>query len=209
MIPTPTDAAPSRLPLKGWALEFARRWNSATYSLFVLHGNIYDVFPVLEGSETEYHSLRNFLARRIFPGRAFLLHYDIGDGLNFGSAEMQKRFFEWLAIFDEVENTNYHRQGPPREFIRLAPLLRRFFLHAAEERGESVTLLIDFPEKIIPESSDGSASSEERMALVTLLKWAASAEIRRLDIGIILVTETAAKLSADLLQNPHVAQIKL
>ncbi|HEV7401359.1 MAG TPA: AAA family ATPase [Chthoniobacteraceae bacterium] len=209
MTPTPTDAAPSRLPLRGWALELARRWNSATYSLYVLHGNIYDVFPVLEGAETRFVSLKQFLARRIFPTRAFLLYYDIGDGLTFGAPEMQQRFFEWLAVFDQVENTNFARTGPPREFTKLAPLLRRFFLHAAQDRGESITLHIDFPEKIIPASSDASTSLEERMALVTLLKWAASAEMRKLDLGVIVVTETAAKLAGDLLQNPHVAQIEL
>ena len=61
------------------------RWNSATYSLYILHGNIYDVFPVLEGAETRFVSLKQFLARRIFPTRAFLLYYDIGDGLTFGA----------------------------------------------------------------------------------------------------------------------------
>lgn len=209
MTPTPTDAAPSRLPLRGWALELARRWNSATYSLYVLHGNIYDVFPVLEGAETRFVSLKQFLARRIFPTRAFLLYYDIGDGLTFGAPEMQQRFFEWLEIYDQVENTGYARAGLPREFTKLAPLLRRFFLHAAQERNESITLHIDFPEKIIPASPDASTSLEERMALVTLLKWAASAEMRKLDLGVIVVTETAAKLAGDLLQNPHVAQVEL
>lgn len=209
MTPTPTDAAPSRLPLRGWALELARRWNSATYSLYVLHGNIYDVFPVLEGAETRFVSLKQFLARRIFPARAFLLYYDIGDGLTFGAPEMQKRFFEWLEIYDQVENTNHARAGLPREFTKLAPLLRRFFLHAAQERGEGITFHIDFPEKIIPASPDASTSLEERMALVTLLKWAASAEMRKLDLGVIVVTETAAKLAGDLLQNPHVAQVEL
>jgi AAA+ superfamily predicted ATPase len=209
MTPTPTDAAPSRLPLRGWALELARRWNSATYSLYVLHGNIYDVFPVLEGAETRFVSLKQFLARRIFPTRGFLLYYDIGDGLTFGTPEMRKGFFEWLEIYDQVENTDYGRAGLPREFTKLAPLLRRFFLHAAQERGESIMLHLDFPEKIIPASADASTSLEERMALVTLLKWAASAEMRKLDLGILVVTETAAKLAADLLQNPHVAQIEL
>ena len=202
-------AASSRLPLRGWALELARRWNSGTYSLFVLHGNIFDVFPVLEGQEMAYVSLKTFLARRIFAERSFLLFYDIGDGMTFGSSEMQKRFFQWLELFDQVENTNYHQQGPPREFTKLAPMLRRFFWHVTEEQGQGITLVIDFPEKIIPNSADSYASLEERMAVVTLLKWASSPEMRRLDVGVFLIAESAAKLSADLLQNPHVAQIKI
>ena len=144
----------------------------------MLHGNIFDVLPVPEREEIEYVPLKAFLSRRLFPERDFLLFYDIGDGLTFGSADMQKRFFEWLEVFDQVENTNYHQTGPPREFIRLAPLLRRFFVRLADDRcgRQSVTLLIDFPEKIIPAQEESGASLEERMALVTLLKWAAAPE---------------------------------
>ena len=207
--PPVTGSLSARLPLRGWALELARRWNGGTYSLFILHGNIYDIFPVQEGAENAFVSLKTFLARRIFPERSFLLFYDIGDGLSFGTADMQKRFFSWLKIYDEVEGTSFHQLGPPRDFVKLAPLLRRFFLRVADEKRESISLIIDFPEKIIPSAADSNSSQDERTALVTLLKWAASPEMRRLDVGILLVTETAAKLSADLLQNPHVAQIKI
>jgi hypothetical protein len=198
-------------PLRGWALELARRWNAATSTLFVLHGNIFDVFPTSGDSGVLYGPLKAFLARRLFPARSWLMFYDIGDGLTFASAEMQQRFFEWLEIFDRVEGTNFGQSGPPREFTRLAPLLRRFFLRAdapADERS-GVTLIIDFPEKIIPAAEESGATQEERMALVTLLKWATSPEFRRLDIGVVLVTEAAADLNVDLLQNPHVAQIRI
>jgi len=204
-------AAKSRLPLRGWALELARRWNGATYSLFVLHGNVFDLFAVQDDSQVSYLPLKTFLVRRLFPERACLLFYDISDGLTFGSNEMQQRFFEWLEVYDNVENTNFHQAGPPREFVRLAPLLRRFFLRVAEEKEKwrGITLIVDFPEKLIPASEEGSASLDERMNLVTFLKWAAAPELARLDVGVILVTESAAELHADLLQNPHVAQVRI
>jgi AAA+ superfamily predicted ATPase len=212
--PTPAQEAapgPNRLPLEGWALELARRWNSEAYSVFLLQGNIFDVLPVQSADKVQYAPLKTFLARRIFSERSFLLFYDIGDGLTFGAAEMQKRFFEWLEIFDQVENTSFHVQGPPREFNRLLPLLRRFFLRAADEsNGQGgVTLVIDFPEKIVPACEEASMSFEERVAMVSLLKWASSPEMRRLDVGILLVTETAAEMHSDLLQNPHIAQVKI
>src|SRR4051794_25781731 len=209
-IPPPAPTQP-RLPLRGWALELARRWNGGTYSLFVLHGNIFDVFPVQDGAAINYVPLKSFLVRRLFPERSCLLFYDISDGLTFGSSEMQKRFFEWLEIYDNVENTNFHQAGPPRDFVRLAPLLRRFFLRVAEEKEkwQGITLIVDFPEKLIPASEESSASIDERMNLVTFLKWAAAPELARLDIGVILVTESAAELHADLLQNPHVAQVRI
>ena len=211
-LPSPPAAATqSRLPLKGWALELARRWNGGTYSLFILHGNIFDLFPVQDNSHINYVPLKTFLVRRLFPERACLLFYDISDGLTFGSADMQKRFFEWLEVYDNVENTNFHASGPPRDLLHLAPLLRRFFLRVAEEKEKwrGITLVIDFPEKLIPACEEANASMEERMNLVTFLKWAAAPELARLDIGVVLVTEAADELSARLLQNPYVAQVRI
>lgn len=198
--------SPTR-PLRAWALDFARRWNAEVSSVFVLHGNIHDVFAVPEGAQAGYAPLKTFLSRRLFTGRDWLLYYDIGDGLTFGSSEMQAEFFDWLEVFDRVEGTDFHTAGPPRDFTRLAPLLRRFFLRDSQ-RAHGVTLIIDYPEKIIP-ATEGGGSAEERMALVTLLKWASSPEIRGRDIGVLLVTESALELHADLLRNPHVAQIRL
>src|ERR1035441_973639 len=101
--PSAAAAAPSRLPLKGWALELARRWNGGTYSLFILHGNIFDLFPVQDDGRLSYVPLKTFLVRRLFPERACLLFYDISDGLTFGTADMQKRFFEWLEVYRSEE----------------------------------------------------------------------------------------------------------
>ncbi len=210
VVETPAPS-PTRLPLRGWAAEFARRWNAGSYSLFVLHGNIFDVFPVQNGEGIGYVPLKSFMTRRLFPGRACLLFYDISGGLTFGSAEMQKQFFEWLEVFDSVENTSFHVQGPPKSFLALAPLLTRFFMKAAEadSQWKGVTLVVDFPEKLIPASEEASASVEERVNVVTFLKWASAPELSRLDVGVILVTETASELHADLLRSPHVAQVRL
>jgi len=213
-LPVKTETEPAvtgRLPLTGWALEMARRWNGGTYSLFILHGNIFDLFPFQENGSIQYGSLKQFLVKRLFPERSCLMFYDISDGLTFGSREMQTRFFEWLEIYDNVENTSYHQTGPPREFVKLAPLLRRFFLRVAEEKEkwQGITLIVDFPEKLVPALEEGNASTEERMNQVTFLKWAAAPEMARLDIGVILVAESAAELNARLLQNPHVAQVRI
>jgi AAA+ superfamily predicted ATPase len=209
--PPPLPQPATRLPLRGWALELARRWNGGSYSLFVVHGNIFDLFPLPDPDRLSFVPLKTFLMRRLFPERSCLLFYDISGGLTFGSPDMQKRFFEWLEIFDSVENTNFRQQGPPKSFLALAPLLTRFFLKVAEDEQHwrGVTLVIDFPEKLIPASEQAGASVEERINLVTFLKWASAPELARLDVGVLLVTESATELHADLLRNPHVAQVRI
>ncbi len=192
------------MPLTGWALDLCRRWNSESYSVFVLHGNVFDLFPLQNESGISYVRLKTFIMQRLFPERSSVLFYDVSGGLAFGSKEMQKKFFEWLEIYDTTENTEFHVSGPPREFVRLAPLLQRFFF---EVKG--LTLIIDFPEKLIPAGEEGNASIEERMNLVTFLRWAADPELAVRDVGVILVAESAAELSARLLQNPYVAQVRI
>jgi AAA+ superfamily predicted ATPase len=208
---TTLPPATTRLPLRGWALELARRWNGSTYSLFVLHGNIFDLFPVQQNSNVSYVPLKTFLQRRLFPDRACVLFYDISGGLTFGSAEMQQRFFEWLEVFDNVEGTNFHQQGPPKNFLALAPLLTRFFLKVAEDtrHWKGVTLVIDYPEMLIPSSEQSGMTVEERINLVTFLKWASAPELARIDVGVLLITESASGLHSDLLRNPHVAQVRI
>ncbi len=206
-----TTSTLARAPLPGWAAELARLWNSGAHSVFVLHGNIHDLFPVQATVPAEYAPMGEYLARRVFPDRGFLLYYNLGEGLTFATLTMQERFFEWLRIFDEVEGTNFHQTGAPREFVQLLPLLRRFFASQADEKkgARGVTLVVDFPEKLMPATEESGASLEERMTLVTLLKWAASPELYRGDVGVLLVTETLSKLHTDLLQNPHVARIRI
>src|SRR5258707_7167278 len=91
--PPPTVSAgggKTRLPLRAWSLELARRWNGGTDSVFVLHGNIFDVFPPPNGAGIRHVPLQNFLVHRLFPGRAFILVYDIRDGLTFGFSGMEQ-----------------------------------------------------------------------------------------------------------------------
>ncbi|MEO5960555.1 MAG: hypothetical protein ABIZ49_13035, partial [Opitutaceae bacterium] len=207
----PPAPASSRAPLPAWAAELARLWNGGSHSLFLLHGNIFDLFPVRLGDAPDYAPLTAFLSRRLFPDRGCLMFFDIGEGLTFATPAMQTRFFEWLKIYDEVEHSSFHQDGPPRAFIELAPLLRRFFLHLAEEKSadRGATLVISFPEKLVPAAEESSASVDERMALVTLLKWAASPELQLGDVGVMLVTESAAELHSDLVQNPHIASVRI
>lgn len=196
------------LQLRNWALDVARKWNSESYSMFILHGNIFDGFPVTVKGQIEHVSLKAFLTCRLFAERDYLLFFDISDGLTFATKDMQTNFFKWLEYYDETEKTDYHIRGVPRNFVQLAPILRRFFRKVQDEDkgGSGITLVIDFPEKIVPASEESSLSNEERTALVTLLKWASSKEVRDSDINIFLITESVADLNRDLLNNPYVAQ---
>jgi hypothetical protein len=51
-------------------------------SLFVLHGNIFDVFPVRPNEkDVNYVSLKTYITYEIFKNRSLMLFYDISDGI--------------------------------------------------------------------------------------------------------------------------------
>lgn len=199
----------SNPPVKKWVLELAKKWNSKAYSLFILHGNIYDVFPVKKDEIVSYVSLKSFISERLFPDiDRCMMFFDISDGLTFRSREIQGNFNKWLEVYDTTEKTTYSKTGLPKDFVKLSPVLKRFFMKMAEEK-KGVTLIIDFAEKIVPASDASGSSLEERQATVALLKWGISPEIRSADIGIFLVTESISELQSDLIRNPYFAQISI
>lgn len=189
----------------------ARLWNGGACHVFLLQGNIHDLHPFSAGGKVDYVPLPAFLSNRLYAGRGMVLFFDVGEGLTFATQAMQTRFFAWLEVFDSVEKTNFHVDGPPRAFNELAPLLRRYFLHAAELKGaeRGVTLVVQYPEKLVPAADEASASVAERLALVTLLKWAAAPELVRGDVGIVLLTESASELHDDLSQHPQIASVRI
>lgn len=195
-----------------WSKEFARRWNAETHTVFVLHGNIFDIFPVPvnDSGKFTYSSLKVFFARRLFNKRKSLLFYDISEGLSFASSDMQTDFMAWLSVRDEVEKTKYAINGPPKDFNLLAPILKGYF-QSISKKDDCVgaTLVINFPEKIVPASEESMASKEERQSTVNILKWATSLEMRSWDVGIFLVAETLGEVNKDILSNPYVAQVEI
>jgi len=205
------DAKP--LPLKGWALDLARRWNSGAYSLFVLSGNIFDLFPV-NGTDgvIRYLQLKAFLNQRVFSRRFLSLFYDIEGGVTFGSHQMREDFFKLLPqdesawMYGLVES----RMGSPESFAKFLNLASTAAKNTTRRSGgdrSGVTVIVDYPEKLIPNCEDSSLDNAERQAIVSLLKFATSQEAKAYDIGALLVTESVADLHDDICRNPYVAQV--
>ena len=188
-----------------WTRDIARAWNAGTHGVFILNGNIYDLFPISDpNGEVNFVNLKTILAQRIFPNRRMLMFYDIADGLSFATEEMQVEFMTWFQKYSEQTNVN---TAP--KFVETLKAVRAF-AKAHRDTGPTAkggtTLVVDFAEKIIPSPSK-EMSETERMSEVALLKFAANHA--KEDAGIFLITETAANLSETLSANPYITQIKI
>ncbi|MEI6035120.1 MAG: AAA family ATPase [Verrucomicrobiae bacterium] len=189
-----------------WTKDLARAWNAGTHGVFILHGNIFDLFPIAEPDGLPlFVNLKSLLAQRIFPNRRMLLFFDVADGLTFATKDMQAEFMKWMESYAEAAGIPCKA---PAKFVEALKAVRAYTSQHRDEKGAGAgtTLVVDFAEKIIPAPSS-SLSEGERMAEVSLLKFAACQAQE--DAGIFLITETPANLSESLANNPYVAQVRL
>ena len=127
---------------------------------------------------------------------------------------MKAEFLEWWSMGEKIGRG--YGASIPNIFIALAPILKEYFYYLnmktpdkKKVTNKGATLILEFPEKIFPSAEDSNSNIEERMSVVALLKWAVSAELRRLDVGVFLLAETMSKLQADIIRNPNIAQIRV
>lgn len=192
--------------LPSWAKDFAKKWNSSAFKTFILHGNVSDLFPTKASGPDSYCGLEEFLQARLFPDRGIFMSFNLGEGLLFASQSMKRVFSEWLSDFNAVEGAGLTISSLPKDFASLAPILRRFLSACPSLGVKGVSLLVEYAEKIFPQIPPGA---DERSALVSMLKMAASNASSGCDLCILLVTESPAELTRDLLRCPQILQLRI
>jgi transitional endoplasmic reticulum ATPase len=173
--------------LPAWAEDLRRRYLRGEASMFVLHGNVYDV--VLCGGKMM--SLTNFLT-------------DV----------LLKDSKETIVVYNVATGARFTQQGKGAsgiEDLLLATEKDRIF--AAFERllvGSTKTAVImEYAEAIAPSGDPNFQSEADRAAIVTLHRWSALPEIERGDNVVLLISENLTELAPKLISNPKVAVVEV
>lgn len=192
----------------GWARMLAERYYTRTISTFILHGAVRDLQPADDGKGgRRFLPLRNFLADELFGTRDLVIFYDRSSGIRLATPEMQKDFMSAVAGYDSIFGTEYAK-GIPKDPARAFPLMESYARVRIAD-GKSVAIVIDFAESVAPASDLGGMSSEDRYALVTLVKWAQDPQFLTADFSICLIAENLAELNPRIGRNPYAVAIEL
>lgn len=198
-------AVPNWFP--DWAAELSERYFSGSTSLFVLHGNVHDVVP-LAADGSAYGGLPDFLAEQVFGRWDLVLYYDLARGLRVFAGRDGARLKEMVVRANEtVGDLASARKDSATAFA----LLDRFVQHNIMAGDESVSaaILIDHASFLLPSGEPGRLSPSASQQVVTLLNWAASPHVKRLNMAIVLMDESAAALSERITSNPYVFDIEV
>lgn len=190
-----------------WASELSQIFFSGSTSQFVLHGNVHDLVPMsTEGSS--YGSLSDFLAEQVFGRWDLVLHYDLARGLRAFAGRDGARLKDMVTRANEkVGDLSAARKDPATAFA----LLDRFVQNnvMAGDNSISAAILIDHASFLIPNGEPGRLSAAISQQVVTLLNWAASPHVKRLNMAVILIDESALALNERVVANPYVADVEI
>jgi AAA+ superfamily predicted ATPase len=192
-----------------WAAQLADLYFSGTTAAFVLHGNTYDLFRIGGDGEPRYGVLAEFLAEQLFGRWSLVLHYDLGRGLRAFAGRDEKRLKEMVALANKrVGDLSALPKDPPATFAILDRFVRHNIMAEQDDRL-SVAVIIDQASYLFPSGDPGRLSLQASSELVTMLNWATSPHLKRLNMAFVLVDEKLADMSGRLVGNPHVATIEV
>src|SRR5206468_11056112 len=182
---------------------------SGTTSAFVMHGNTDDLFRITGDQPPQFGVLAEFLTEQIFGRWSLVLHYDMGRGLRAFAGRDEQRLKEMVALANKkVGDLSALAKDPATAFAALDRFVRNNIM-AAEADRLSVAVIMDQASYIFPSGGPGRLSLQASSELVTMLNWARSPHVKRLNMAFVLVDEKLADLSDRLTGNPHVATIEV
>ena len=214
MTPDPTrrpSAGPADLPawFPPWASQLADLYFSGTTAAFVLHGNTYDLFRIGAEEASRYGVLAEFLAEQLFGRWSLVLHYDLGRGLRAFTGRDEKRLKEMVALANKkLGDLSALAKDPAATFAILDRFVRNNIM-AAEEDRLSLAVIMDQASYVFPTGEPGRLNMQASSQLVTMLNWAMSPQVKRLNMAFVMIDEKLSDVSDRLTGNPHVATIEV
>ena len=196
--------------LPGWAEQMRDLFKSGSVAQFLVHGNIFDVVAVEDSGSRRLLSARGFLKDVMFESYDVVLEYDRGRGIRL--AKGADDWADWLKqILGNEANTLQTREpGTALELIDRY-LLRTLNLQTLRggESPRKIAVIIDFAEFVVPRGDPIQLSGQFSANVVKVLGWANDPAILHSNIVTVLLTEGLHDLNPLVVQNPHVATLKI
>jgi ATP-dependent 26S proteasome regulatory subunit len=167
-----------RIP--AWLDQVLERYHSAASHLFLLHGNVRDVYPF----GPEHVTLAAGL-QRLFAQRAIALSYDVSAGFTFPDAAREKAFRKALGM-----KSGALPFDPPRALALIDALL-----NTDRAAASSVAVVLDYAHSLVPAAQ---GSSVERQSITTLARWASDPGVARRRPLLVLIAPSAGEVSDEI-----------
>jgi SpoVK/Ycf46/Vps4 family AAA+-type ATPase len=176
---------PQHLP--NWAEDLRRRYLRGEASMFVLHGNVYDVVLY----QKRMMGLTEFLSDVLLKeSKDTIAVYNVATGVRFSKRAKDVTNLEDLLL--------------TREKDKVFAALERLLVGTMK-----TAVIMEYAEAIAPAGDPNFQGEADRAAIVTLHRWSALPEIERGDNVVLLIAENVTELAPKLISNPKVAVVEI
>ena len=189
-----------------WAGKLAELYFSGTTSMFVVHGNTFDVVRA-GGNGDRWVGLADFLAEQLFGRWDLVIHYDLARGLRCAAGSNAKRLQDMVETANKWLGDLRALPRDPTKGLAAIDLLVQKNVMADPEKRLRTAVIIDHAGYVAP--SGDRLDLNEQTHLVTLLNWASSPYVKRLNMAFVLIDPRLSSIAERLSNNPHVASLEV
>lgn len=176
---------PAETPLPPWAQELRLRYVSGEASMFLLHGNVRDVFPWTHSDgTTRYVPLREFLERFLSRTKDLVTYYNVSEGLEFPDKRVEERF-RTVVNAQRMMDGKGMMSGWPSSVDSVLPLIERVITDTTQRAA----VVLDYVETIVPMADIGFMSEADKSSLISMQRWSSDPALLQSDNIVILVAE--------------------
>lgn len=173
--------------LPAWADDLRKRYLRGEATMFVLHGNVYDVV-IHNGKRL---SLTDFLGEVLLrDSKDIIVTYNVATGARFTKKPATVPFMDEILVATSKD--------------RALAALERLLIGTSRS-----AVVIEYAEAVAPAGDAGFQSDADRCAIVTLHRWSSLPAIERSDNVVLLIAENLAELSPKIVSNPKVAVVDI
>ena len=194
-----------------WASQMRDLFKSGSVSQFLIHGNIFDVVGMEDARGRRLLSLKAFLKDVMFESYDVVLEYDRGRGIRLTKGG--EDWGEWLQQILGNENSAIQTREPGTALELIDRYLLRSLnlqaLRGSNDAPKRIAVIIDFAEFVVPRGDPIQLSGPFSANVVKVLGWANDPAILQSNILTVLLTEGLHDLNALVVENPHIATLKI
>ncbi|HVK87791.1 MAG TPA: AAA family ATPase, partial [Kofleriaceae bacterium] len=151
--------------------------------------------------------LAEFLSEQLFGRWDLVIHYDLARGLRCSAGSSSKRLQEMVETANKWLGDLRALPRDPTKGLAAIDLLVQKNVMADPEKRLRCAILIDHVGYVAP--SGDRLDLNEQTHLVTLLNWASSPYVKRLNMAFVLIDPRLSAVAERLASNPHVASLEV
>lgn len=194
-----TDQLPS------WADDLRVRYISGQASMFIVHGNVRDLYP-LRGDDGTLHwyDMRGFLEAFLGRTRDIVAYYNVSQGLVFPDSAHEKRFVRSINARRMLEGEE-KLSVMPRSPTMALPVIEQLITDPLNSSG----VIMDFFEMVAPRADVSFMTTEDRGNLVTLQRWSSDPVFLSTDNLVVLISEHLSDVSPRVVASPQMSSVSV